>query len=93
LDLSLASGEAIPIEERAPEEVVCWGNTSTTPKGINVRNPVFDVTPHRYISAIITELGIIRPPYEEELAKLMQGRQAAASPAMAGEEGKGEAVG
>ena len=93
LDLSLASGEAIPIEERAPEEVISWGNASTTPKGINVRNPVFDVTPHRYINAIVTEQGIVRPPYEEELPKLMQDRRAVASTAMAGEASEGETVG
>ena len=86
LDLSLASGEDIPLEERDPEEVVRWGNSNTTPKGITVRNPVFDVTPHRYISSIITERGIIRPPYDQELAKLEEATPEAATPVPATEE-------
>jgi methylthioribose-1-phosphate isomerase len=73
LDLSIASGKAIPIEERPPEEVVQWGERRIAPKGIGVRNPAFDVTSAKYITAIITEKGVVRPPYEEGLRKVMEG--------------------
>ena len=86
LDLSLPSGSDIPIEERAPEEVTRWGDKSITPKGISVRNPAFDVTPHRYVTAIITERGIVRPPYDEELRRLVEETPDRASPVIAGEE-------
>jgi methylthioribose-1-phosphate isomerase len=65
IDLSLASGDEIPIEQRKPEEVTnIWG-MSIAPENIEVANPAFDVTPHRYIAAIITEKGIIREPFGE----------------------------
>jgi methylthioribose-1-phosphate isomerase len=63
LDLSLASGDEIVIEERQPEEVTCIQGVCNTPEGIRVANPAFDVTPHKYITAIVTEKGIIREPY------------------------------
>jgi len=63
IDLSLSSGAGIPIEERNPEEVTHIGGASLAPKGVRAANPAFDVTPHRYITAIITEKGIIRKPY------------------------------
>ena len=72
LDLSLPSGDTIPIEDRAPEEVTSWGDKLMVPKGINVRNPAFDVTPHRYVTAIITERGVARPPYDEALRLLAE---------------------
>ncbi len=65
IDLSLASGEEIPIEQRNPEEVTHIQGVSIAPEGINVANPAFDVTPHNYITAIITEKGIIRECYSE----------------------------
>jgi methylthioribose-1-phosphate isomerase len=71
MDLSLSSGEQIPIEERPAEEVTHIKKISIAPEGIRVANPAFDVTPHRYISAIITERGIARPPYQESLKLLM----------------------
>ncbi|MBI4339220.1 MAG: S-methyl-5-thioribose-1-phosphate isomerase [Chloroflexi bacterium] len=71
LDLSAATGESIPIEERSPDEVLLWGARMIAPKGMAVRNPAFDVTPARYISAIITERGVVRPPYGEGLQKLV----------------------
>ena len=70
----------------------------TTPKGIKARNPAFDVTPNRYLSGIITEKGIVRPPFVEELRKLT-GEEAAADDSapekeeMAASKVKGEAVG
>ncbi|MDE2059558.1 MAG: S-methyl-5-thioribose-1-phosphate isomerase [candidate division NC10 bacterium] len=70
LDLSLRDGEAIPIEERDPEEVTRWAGVRTAPVGVRARNPVFDVTPHRYITALITNRGVVRSPYDSGLAAL-----------------------
>ncbi len=68
VDLSLASGEKIPIEERRPEEVTHIQGVSIAPEGTVVANPAFDVTPYRYINAIITEHSIIRELGERQLA-------------------------
>ena len=76
VDLSISSGDEIPIEERRPEEVTGFGGVQTAPEGIAVRNPAFDVTPHRYIAAIITEHGIVREPYSESLMITVQGTEA-----------------
>lgn len=70
IDLSLASGDEIPIEERPAEEVTHVFGVRIAPEGAAVRNPAFDVTPHRYVSAIITECGVVRPPYAESLARI-----------------------
>jgi methylthioribose-1-phosphate isomerase len=70
LDLSLQSGEAIPIELRGAEEVTCGFGKRTAPEGVKVYSPAFDVTPARYIRGIITENGIAGPPYEESLRAL-----------------------
>ena len=67
-DLATPTGAEIPIEERNAKEVTHMAGTQVTPDGASVRNPSFDVTPHRYITAIITERGILRPPYVEALA-------------------------
>jgi methylthioribose-1-phosphate isomerase len=72
LDLALPYGEAIPIEERDPTEVTQIGAAQITPDGTNVANPAFDVTPAHLITAIITEAGIAYPPYEENLARLVE---------------------
>jgi methylthioribose-1-phosphate isomerase len=69
-DFSLETGDQIPIEERPPEEVKEINGKLITPAGARVRNPAFDVTPAGYITAIITEKGVIRPPYEKNLADL-----------------------
>jgi methylthioribose-1-phosphate isomerase len=71
LDLSLASGGAIPIEQRAAEEVTHVFGHRIAPEGTVVENPAFDVTPARYVAAIITEEGVARAPYEESLKKLV----------------------
>jgi methylthioribose-1-phosphate isomerase len=70
IDLSLPSGEQIPIEERSPREVTHVQGVPIAPEGIGVANPAFDVTPHRFISAIITEKGVVGEPYEVGLRKL-----------------------
>ena len=67
IDLSLTSGDEIPIEQRSSEEVTHIQGVAIAPEGVQVANPAFDVTPHRYITAIITERGIIREPYGERL--------------------------
>jgi len=67
IDLSLASGDEIPLEQRSPEEVTHIQGISLAPEGIDVANPAFDVTPHRYITAIITESGIVKEPYIDRL--------------------------
>ena len=67
IDLSLSSGDKIPIEERSPEEVTHIQGVPIAPEGIRAANPAFDVTPHSYITAIITEKGIIKEPYTEGL--------------------------
>ena len=70
IDQSLNSGDEIPIEERNWEEVTHIQGISIAPEGIEAANPAFDVTPHYYITAIITEKGIIREPYGERLEKI-----------------------
>ncbi len=67
VDLALADGTGIPIEERDEREVTHIRSTRITPEGARIRNPAFDVTPARYVSGIITERGICRPPYVESL--------------------------
>jgi methylthioribose-1-phosphate isomerase len=67
IDLSTGDGDRIPIEERDQREVSHLGSSRLTPEGAKIRNPAFDVTPHRYIAGIITEKGIFRPPYTDSL--------------------------
>jgi len=74
LDLTLASGAQIPIEERPAEEVTHVYGVRMAPAGVRVANPAFDVTPHRYVTAIITERGVARPPFETSLADLSAAR-------------------
>lgn len=69
-DPSLPDGGAIPIEERHPDEVTRVGAVPTAPEGIAVWNPAFDVTPHDLITAIITEAGVLRPPFAGEIEKI-----------------------
>jgi methylthioribose-1-phosphate isomerase len=69
-DLTLASGDQIPIEQRPSEEVTHVFGVAIAPEGIAVENPAFDVTPARYVSAIICENGVARAPYRESLAEL-----------------------
>jgi len=71
IDISLASGDEIPIEERNAAEVTHIRGVPIAPEGVRVANPAFDITPHRYISAIITERGIVREPYKERLGKMV----------------------
>jgi methylthioribose-1-phosphate isomerase len=70
IDRSLPSGDRIPIEERPPEEVTRIQGLPVAAPGVKVANPAFDVTPHRYISAIITERGTVTGPYQAGIAAL-----------------------
>src|SRR6188472_171280 len=71
IDLATAEGKLIPIEERDQREVTHFGANRMTPEGAHTRNPAFDVTPHRYLTGIITERGILRPPYTESLREAL----------------------
>ena len=73
IDLQLPSGEHIPIEQRSPEEVTSVRGVVVAPDGVQAANPAFDVTPHNYVAAIITEAGIARPPYTASLRSLCAG--------------------
>lgn len=71
-DFTLTSGEQIPIEERAAEEVKSFRSEQTAPAGVDVFNPAFDVTPSELIAGIITEYGVIRAPYIENIQELQK---------------------
>ena len=73
IDLSTARGEKIPIEERASTEVTTLRGKRMAPHAVKVYNPAFDVTPHRFISAIITERGIVQSPYRLNLKRILSG--------------------
>jgi methylthioribose-1-phosphate isomerase len=73
IDGSLPSGDYIPIEERQPGEVTHFGDRQIAPTGITVLNPAFDVTPHAYVQAIITEVGVLRPPLDQSIAQALSG--------------------
>jgi methylthioribose-1-phosphate isomerase len=85
VDLTMASGAGIPIEERSPDEVTHFAGHRVAPDGIGVANPAFDVTPHRYVTAIVTERGILRPHFGPALAQAVRGAneavQSGATPA------------
>ncbi|MDQ1910070.1 S-methyl-5-thioribose-1-phosphate isomerase [Paenibacillus sp. GD4] len=72
IDLNTPTGADIPIEERHEDEITQGFGKRTAPQGIKVYNPAFDVTPNEYVTAIITEKGIVRAPYEEGLRKLFE---------------------
>ncbi len=72
IDLSLASGEQIPVEQRKPEEVTTLRGVQIAPVSVSVANPAFDITPHKYVTAIITEKGIARAPYDTTLKEIAE---------------------
>ncbi len=69
VDLATPSGAEIPIEERPPGEVVMLGGVRVAPQEIRVRNPAFDITPHELVTAIVTDAGVVHPPYEPGLRR------------------------
>jgi len=70
IDFTLSSGDAIAIEQRAAEEVRAFAGHPTAPRDVEVYNPAFDVTPHNLITALITEYGVLRPPYHDAIPDL-----------------------
>jgi methylthioribose-1-phosphate isomerase len=72
IDLATPDGDRIPIEERDQREVSHLGSSRLTPIGAKIRNPAFDVTPHRYIRGIITERGVFSAPYDESLKRAFE---------------------
>src|SRR5438067_12190828 len=72
LDLAIPDGSHIPIEQRDPTVVTHIRGGRLVPEGFNLLNPAFDVTPHEFVTAIITDFGVARPPYLESLPKLMR---------------------
>jgi methylthioribose-1-phosphate isomerase len=72
IDLATPDGDAIPIEERDRREISHIGSSRLIPEGAHIRNPAFDITPHRYIAGIITEKGIFRPPFSETLKRAFE---------------------
>jgi methylthioribose-1-phosphate isomerase len=72
IDMSLASGEEIPIEQRDPLEVTHLGDRALAPEGVEAAHPAFDVTPHYLVTAIITERGIVEAPFEASLSRLVR---------------------
>jgi methylthioribose-1-phosphate isomerase len=74
IDHHLKTGKEIPIEERHEREVTHMGGKRIAPPGIAILNPAFDVTPHRYITGIITEAGLLKPPYRSGIARIKKER-------------------
>jgi methylthioribose-1-phosphate isomerase len=74
VDLSLANGDLIPIEERDEDEVlgIQFHGQPVAPKAAHARNPAFDVTPHHLFTGLVTERGIVHPPFRENLPRLMR---------------------
>jgi methylthioribose-1-phosphate isomerase len=73
VDLNTPDGSKIPIEQRAPAEVTHLAGKQIAPDDVRVENPAFDVTPNKYVAAIITERGVARAPYQQSLAELVKG--------------------
>ncbi|MEE8300132.1 MAG: S-methyl-5-thioribose-1-phosphate isomerase [Desulfatiglandales bacterium] len=73
-DLGLKNGDLIPIEERGPGEVISFAGHQLGPEGVDAFNPAFDITPSRYISAIITEKGVLKSPYKSSIKDLFGGK-------------------
>jgi methylthioribose-1-phosphate isomerase len=78
IDLSLHDGSQIPIEEREPGEVldIQFHGEAVAPAGARARNPAFDVTPHRLITAIVTENGVVEPPFDDGLKAVVRPQEA-----------------
>ena len=70
IDMNMEYGDMIPVEERAPEEISVFRNREIGPRGVKAYNPAFDITPNRYLSAIITEKGIVRAPYTTGIGEI-----------------------
>ena len=71
IDPTIKNGDMIPVEERNPEEIIKFGKIQIGPSGVHALNPAFDITPAKYVSAIITEKRIIRPPFTRRIKELL----------------------
>jgi methylthioribose-1-phosphate isomerase len=78
IDSATPNGEAIPIEQRAAREVTHLNGVQVTPHGVRIENPAFDVTPAKYIAAIVTERGVLRAPFTESIAAMAAAPELAA---------------
>jgi methylthioribose-1-phosphate isomerase len=76
IDLSIPDGSSIHIEQRSPEEVTGLSGRSIAPDGCSVANPAFDVTPAAYVTAFVTEIGIVEPPFPENLSAVLRSKSA-----------------
>lgn len=74
IDMSLPEGDAIPIEERDTREVTDIEGVRIAPEGVRVSNPAFDITPHRYVAALITNRGVVYPPFDRNLPRIFDAR-------------------
>jgi methylthioribose-1-phosphate isomerase len=74
VDMNTPDGSRIPIEQRASSEVTHFAGRQIAPDSVQVENPAFDVTPSRYVTAIVSEHGVARAPYKESLVELVAGR-------------------
>jgi methylthioribose-1-phosphate isomerase len=72
IDLRIKNGDMIPVEERKSQEISHFGNLKIGPYGVKTRNPAFDITPNRYVSAIITEKSVLKPPFRDDIRKLFK---------------------
>jgi methylthioribose-1-phosphate isomerase len=79
IDVTIKSGEMIPVEERHESEVCCFGRRLVGPKGVKAYNPAFDITPSKYVAAIITERGLVKPPYRTQIKRMFANRRLPAS--------------
>jgi methylthioribose-1-phosphate isomerase len=73
IDLATSNGDQIPIEQRSPVEVTHINGRQMTPTGVRIENPAFDVTPAKYVAAIVTERGVLRAPYAESIRAMASG--------------------
>ena len=74
IDSTIKNGDMIPVEQRGPEEIYRFGKLQIGPSGVMALNPAFDITPAKYVSAIITEKGVIRPPFKKGIENLLDDR-------------------
>ena len=70
IDIRIDNGDMIPVELRSSHEITRFGNRDIGPKGVKALNPAFDITPQRLVKAIITERGVLRPPYRAKIKRL-----------------------
>ena len=75
IDLTIRSGEMIPVEEREGSEICCFGKRLVGPEGVEAFNPAFDITPGKYVTAIMTEKGLVKPPYRVGIRRIFRNQR------------------